>query len=77
MQLSSHQNFGKDYNSLRNRARLAEGIDSPELSDSELAGRVKELSDERDGLNKKRSKSREGLSRKHERELKKVKLLTK
>jgi hypothetical protein len=50
---STHQNFGNDYNSLRNRARLSSSVDSHGLSDSELAAQTKELSGERDSLNKK------------------------
>jgi len=50
---SAHHDFGNDYLSLRNRARLCRQVEAADLSDKSLAERVVKLSAERDQLNKK------------------------
>jgi conflict system pore-forming effector with SLATT domain len=50
---SHHHNFGNDYNSLRNQARVVATIEAHSLADNELKGRVVDLSSLRDQLNKK------------------------
>jgi hypothetical protein len=51
--VASHQNFGNDYLSLRNRARFSATTEALALTDAELQEHVVALAAERDSLNKK------------------------
>jgi hypothetical protein len=51
--VSTHQNFGNDYNSLRNRSRVSRTTEALTLRDSDVQKHVATYSSERDSLNKK------------------------